>query len=155
MAQIAQNTKWCSQIELLEVPDLADQRSIKSRPSTNNHNPRETESLRNFMLKVFCTLSNPAPFSVKSSLFSVCIQTLTYLYVCIHFSYYSGYVEPLVSLPLVHVHHSLDIILKKSNIFNEHLRIFKSNSISKCAGNLKPHLNWHLFICRTFAFPKG
>ena len=74
MAQfkLAQNAKWRSLIEVLEVSDLVDGKFnvclLKSTIlSTKSYNPRATGSLCHFMLKVFCTILKPAPFSVNSS----------------------------------------------------------------------------------------
>ena len=65
MAQfkLAQNIKWQSLIEVLEVSDLLTESSIYvcplSRLSTKDYNPRAIGSLCHFMLKVFRFLLKP------------------------------------------------------------------------------------------------
>ena len=52
-------------------------RPCMSRLSTKNYNPGATGSLHHFMLKLFRTILNPAPFSVKSSNFSETFMSIT------------------------------------------------------------------------------
>ena len=58
---MAQNTKCCNLIKVLEIRWSESSINVQS---TNNDNSGATGSLRHFMLKVFCAILKTAPFSV-------------------------------------------------------------------------------------------